>query len=150
MGKLKQIAFELISETWNQTLYFADNVYNVWVCMIFVIGVIAVPQSDSASNTDYPEIDFLPSPSDCHLYACLVMICFEALVTNARRMCYWIHVAENWTVSVSLWSSCSNALFTGSHNLSQAQVTGDVKIFIFHQRLQMMWTLGNICMPCHC
>ena len=64
--------------------------------MIFVIGVIAVPQSDSASNTDYPEIDFLPSPSDCHLYACLlVMICFEALVTNARRMCYWIHVAEN-------------------------------------------------------
>ena len=48
--------------------------------MIFVVGVIAVPQSDSASNTDYPEIDFLPSPSDCHLYACLVMICFEALV----------------------------------------------------------------------
>ena len=63
--------------------------------MIFVVGVIAVPQSDIASNTDYPEIDFLPCPSDCHLYACLVMICFEALVTNARRMCYLIHVAEN-------------------------------------------------------
>ena len=57
-----------------------------------VVGVIAVPQSDSASNTDYPEIDFLPCPSDWHT---LVMICFEALVTNANKMCFWIHVAEN-------------------------------------------------------
>ena len=53
--------------------------------MIFVVGVIAVPQSDIASNTDYPEIDFLPCPSDCHLYACLVMICFEGVSYQCKK-----------------------------------------------------------------